>query len=170
VSRIPLVVAIFEDRHSKALPPRNKVFKLLLSNATFLKNLERRLARYGIIHEVTFKPRPPATPDDNLEYQAKITFTTGHVLYIIERFIEHNCNGKTIFQRKFSAYLRDALGHELVGWDNFHDEPTFQSWPLHMHGRGHTEPIPSKEQSLPEIMQTVITKYITPYILGQHIR
>ncbi|ASJ13379.1 toxin-antitoxin system TumE family protein [Thermococcus thioreducens] len=169
MSRIPLVVAIFEDKHSKALPPRDKAFKLLLSNTTFLKNIERRLTRYEIIDRVEFKPRPPVTPDDNLEYQARITFTTGHVLYIIDRFIEHNCNNRTIYQRKFSAYLRDSHGHEIVGWDNFHDEPTFQSWPLHMHGRGHTQPIPSKEQSLPEIMQAVITKHITPLLLARHI-
>jgi len=170
VSKIPLVVAIFEDNHQRALPPRTKAFKLLLSNAAFLKNVERRLVRYGIIDQVSFKPKPPATPDDDLSYRALVTFTTGHVLYIRDHFIEHNCGNKTMFQRKFSAYLIDSLEHEIVGWDNFHDEPTFQSWPLHMHGRGHTEPMPSKEQSLPEIMHAIVTKYITPYLLGGYIR
>ena len=171
MSRIPLPVAIFEDRHQRALPPREKAFKLLLSNANFLKNIERKLTRYGLLAEdITFRQNPPATPDDILSYYAIVHFVTGDKLYVIDKFIEHECGDKFIFQRLFSAYLIDQFENELVSWDNYHDDPTFQSWPLHMHGRGHTEPMPSKEQSLPEVMQTVITKYIIPTLAGRYIR
>lgn len=172
---LPLVVSIFEDKNSKMPSPQERAYLLLLSHVLFLKRISDELRNLKIVSDVHFTI-PPSREDNPLIYNARIEFTNDMVLEIRDFFIPHKCSKKSdckenddekndymIMERKFSAYLVDPLRKGVItGWDNEDHDPKFVSWPLHRHATNRGPPLESKEQSLPEIITTVVTKYVVP--------
>ncbi|NJE79419.1 DUF6516 family protein [Thermococcus sp. GR4] len=162
-SSLPLVVSIFENKNSRMPSPQERAYRLLLSHVLFLKRVSDELKDLNIISDIHF---PVPLSREHLIYNAKVEFTNDMILEIRDFFVAHSCDGKTIMERKFSAYLIDPIRHRVVvGWDNEDHDPKFVSWPLHRHTANRGPHLESKEQSLPEIMITVVTKYVVPSLL-----
>lgn len=159
---LPLVVSIFEDKNSKMPSPQERAYLLLLSQVLFLIRVSNELKNLKIVSDIRFLI-PLSKEDNSLIYKARIEFTNDMVLEVRDFFIPHKCNDEIIMERKFSAYLIDPLRKGVItGWDNEDHDPKLVSWPLHRHATNRGPPLESKEQSLPEIITTVVTKYVIP--------